>query len=113
MTTPHREPARALLALLTALGMVYAPVWTPRAGAQEGDDIFLLTVAAAPNVVLLLDNSTSMNHIEWHPAFDPDAGSYGCSDFDNTRVYEHTEITSARCSTASTTTRRWPTIPST
>ena len=55
------------------------------ASAQSGDDIFLLQSAVAPNVVLFMDNSDSMNHIEWHPAFDiekvPDA-SYCASSSD-------------------------------
>lgn len=37
-----------------------------------GDDLFLLQAAVAPNVILFMDNSDSMNQIEWHPAFDPD-----------------------------------------
>jgi type IV pilus assembly protein PilY1 len=37
-----------------------------------GDDLFLLQAAVAPNVILLMDNSASMNNIEWHPAFDPE-----------------------------------------
>ena len=40
-----------------------------------GDDLFLLQASVAPNVVLFMDNSDSMNQIEWHPAFDPEAGS--------------------------------------
>jgi len=55
------------------------------ASAQSGDDVFLLQSAVAPNVVLFMDNSDSMNHIEWHPAFDaekvPDA-SYCTSSAD-------------------------------
>ena len=47
------------------------------ASAQSGDDLFLLQSAVAPNVILFMDNSDSMNHIEWHRAFDiemaPDA----------------------------------------
>jgi hypothetical protein len=88
-----RETGRTLMALLAALGLVYAPLWSAPAGAQvtEGD-IVLLTTDTAPNVILLMDNSQSMNHIEWHPAFDPNAGSYGCSDFDNDRVYLRDEV---------------------
>jgi hypothetical protein len=37
-----------------------------------GDDLFLLRSAVSPNVILFLDNSQSMNHIEWHPDFNPD-----------------------------------------
>jgi type IV pilus assembly protein PilY1 len=55
-----------------------------------GDDIFLMSTSVEPNVILLMDNSLSMNQIEWHPAFDPDAGSYGCNDFDNAVMYEYT-----------------------
>ncbi len=55
------------------------------ASAQSGDDVFLLQSAVAPNVVLFMDNSDSMNHIEWHPTFDsekvPDA-SYCTSSAD-------------------------------
>jgi type IV pilus assembly protein PilY1 len=38
----------------------------------SGDDLFLIQAAVSPNVVLFMDNSQSMNHIEWHPAFDPE-----------------------------------------
>ena len=36
-----------------------------------GDDLFLIQAAVEPNVVLVMDNSDSMNAIEWHPSFDP------------------------------------------
>ncbi len=42
------------------------------ASAQSGDDLFLLQSSVAPNVILFMDNSDSMNQIEWHPAFDPE-----------------------------------------
>jgi hypothetical protein len=42
------------------------------ASAQSADDLFLLQSAVAPNVILFMDNSDSMNQIEWHPAFDPE-----------------------------------------
>ncbi|MHC4504809.1 MAG: pilus assembly protein, partial [Planctomycetota bacterium] len=51
----------------------------------------------APNVILVMDNSKSMSHIEWHPAFDPKQGKYGCDgggnncceDFDPNTDYEY------------------------
>jgi type IV pilus assembly protein PilY1 len=50
-------------------------------GAQQTeDDIFLFTSSVAPNVLIQLDNSSSMNHIVWHPDFDP-AATYDCADF--------------------------------
>ena len=33
---------------------------------------FSSSPAVAPNVILFMDNSDSMNQIEWHPAFDPE-----------------------------------------
>ncbi len=86
----HERMGRKLVALAAALGLAYAPMSPRPAGAQSADDIFLLTTATAPNVVLLMDNSEAMNHIEWHPKFDPDAGSYGCSDFTNGTEYTYT-----------------------
>jgi hypothetical protein len=76
----------ALLGLLLALGSGVGA-----ASAQpidpSGDDIFLLTASTSPNVILVMDNSKSMNHMEWHPEFDPDAGPYGCALWDNSQVY--------------------------
>jgi hypothetical protein len=58
-----------------------------------GDDLFLITTSVAPNVILIMDNSDSMNHIEWHPAFDPsDPSSYACADFDNDTVYSYSGV---------------------
>ena len=57
-----------------------------------GDDIFLIQASVAPNVILLMDTSASMNHIEWHPAFDPNADptTFGCAAVDNATVYDYT-----------------------
>src|SRR5262245_65781647 len=60
----------------------------------SGDDIFLLTTTTSPNVILLMDNSLSMNAIEWHPAFDYNASSYGCADFNNAQDYHFNSNTS-------------------
>lgn len=54
------------LALTLTLGA------TPSA-AQTGDDVLFSTTSVAPNVLLLLDSSASMNHLIWHPVFDPKA----------------------------------------
>jgi len=90
--------ANALLPLLIA-GLCL-PISTIARAAQappppldaSGDDIFLIQASVSPNVILFLDNSQSMNAIEWHPAFDPEGAPFGCSDFDNNRVYRHDEI---------------------
>ncbi|MBW1689053.1 MAG: hypothetical protein JRS35_28865, partial [Deltaproteobacteria bacterium] len=45
----------------------------------------------------IMDNSKSMNHIEWHPAFDPNAGAYGCNFWDNSQVYPGTGANETQC----------------
>jgi len=65
--------------------------------AQTEDDLFLFTSSVAPNVLIQLDNSGSMNHIVWHPAFDPD-GTYDCSYYSsNYTYYLNSTITRTRC----------------
>ncbi len=85
----HHPRARQLAALgaLAALAL-------PRAATPETvDDTFLLTTSVSPNVILILDNSYAMNHIEWHPAFDPTpAVPPVCSYFDNNTVYLAADI---------------------
>ncbi len=78
------------LPISTIAGAVPPP--PPPPADASGDDIFLIQASVSPNVILFMDNSQSMNAIEWHPAFDPEAAPYGCSDFDNDKVYRHDEI---------------------
>jgi Tfp pilus tip-associated adhesin PilY1 len=87
--------ARGLALALCAplLGAPASPPPPPPIDAS-GDDLFLLTASTSPNVILLMDNSLSMNQIEWHRAFDSDAGSYGCSDFNNATQYLYSGDTS-------------------
>jgi type IV pilus assembly protein PilY1 len=77
MTTP----IRVLAVMAFAFGLARS------AQAQvSGDDLFLVTTNLAPNVILLQDNSVSMNHIEWHWDFDP-SGVPDCSYWDNDAEY--------------------------
>ena len=69
--------------IVSLLGLLFG---TSTATAQTEDDIFLFTSSVAPNVMIQLDNSVSMNHIVWHPSFDP-LGVYDCADFDPTLDY--------------------------
>ena len=60
-----------LFLLATLAGALMGPAPTPpppEPTDASGDDIFLLTTSVSPLVVLLLDNSESMQHVEWHPA---------------------------------------------
>lgn len=83
--------------LILVLGLAAAPQGARSQSADAfGDDTFLLTTSVAPNVILLMDNSQSMNQIEWHPDFDPEAdpASYGCAEFDNDTEYAFTSSAS-------------------
>jgi len=63
-----------------ALALVLAPLLAvPVAWA---DDTALFTTAVPPNVMLMVDNSGSMNHIVWHPAYDPDVAP-SCNNWDS------------------------------
>lgn len=64
---------RALGALAAALLLALPGT----AGAQD-DTVLFATAQVAPNVLVLMDNSGSMNHLVWHPAFDP-TQTYGCT----------------------------------
>ena len=70
-----RNPLRSLgaLALLAAL---LAP-----GSAGRADDTVLFSTSIAPNVMVITDNSGSMENIAWHPSFDPtlSAASYSCN----------------------------------
>lgn len=73
-----RRPARALIA---GLGLALA-LAIPASDAHAQDDTVLFaTTQVAPNVIVLMDNSGSMNHITWHPDFDPTA-TYTCNETD-------------------------------
>ncbi len=92
----HRSRSRlaSLAALALLAPLLGAPTVVSPPISASGDDIFLLTAATAPMVILLMDNSKSMNQIEWHRAFDPNAGSYGCADFVNALQYSYSSDTS-------------------
>jgi type IV pilus assembly protein PilY1 len=91
---------RVLAALALTSAIVLPRAATPAGGGSTGspaadafgDDTFLINTSVAPNVILLMDNSQSMNQIEWHPDFDPDAdpASYGCAHYDNSLTYTFT-----------------------
>jgi type IV pilus assembly protein PilY1 len=81
MTRRSRRLGRFAALAWTGLFLAAAP-----AAAEVDDDLFLFTGNYPPNVVLIQDNSTSMNEIEWHPDFDPEA-TPACSFWDNTKAY--------------------------
>ena len=56
---------------------VCAALLASSAGRAE-DDTALFAVNGPPNVLLVVDNSGSMNNMVWHPDFDPEA-TYSCN----------------------------------
>ena len=68
--TRHTVAAAAL-----AVGLL-----VPTQAARTEDDTALFSVTVAPNVMLLIDNSGSMNELVWHPDYNP-ATTYSCTGF--------------------------------
>ncbi len=55
--------------LAVFLACLMLPIQSTRADIDA--DLFLFTTSVPPNVLILLDNSGSMNEIVWHPAYNP------------------------------------------
>ena len=62
-------PKYATIRALGGMALVAALLLPGAAGRADDTDLFSTNVA--PNVMLIADNSGSMEHIVWHPAFDP------------------------------------------
>jgi type IV pilus assembly protein PilY1 len=56
-----------------ACASVAASLLAAPALAQTVNDTALFSAVVPPNVMLLVDNSGSMNHVVWHPAYNPSA----------------------------------------
>jgi len=99
------HPIKSIFALFAAA--LSCALLSSAALAQTSDDQFLLQSAVAPNVILFIDNSDSMNNIEWYPSFDtekvPDS-TYCTSSADfggalnpNATYYITTTLTNVKC----------------
>jgi Tfp pilus tip-associated adhesin PilY1 len=83
------RPPQTLIACIAAALVAGA---AGSAAAQVAtDDTALFSTVVAPNVLLVVDNSGSMNHVVWHPAYDPSVdpttGAGACAFFDNDTQY--------------------------
>ena len=96
MKAIHRNRAIAALALLAALGAPLAGARAATTGAT--DDTALFSTAVAPNVVILQDNSGSMNNIVWYPGFDPTQESTFACNHSNGGYTSDQVITSTQAS---------------
>ena len=65
MTIPTRHARRALAVSCAALVALFASV-------TSADDADIFASKVPPNVMLVVDNSTSMFNVIFHPAYDPD-----------------------------------------
>ena len=74
------ERLTKLFALVALAGLL----WPATAAAQNDDVVFSAYVE--PNVLFIMDNSSSMTEIVWHPDFDPDA-IYACEIFVRDKGY--------------------------
>jgi type IV pilus assembly protein PilY1 len=97
MTHPTRI-ARSCRLAARALAAPWLLAAALAAGAARADDTALFsTTAVAPNVLLLLDNSGSMNQIMTHPAYSPSL-SVSCSYYSNGSRYTFSsDSTLTRC----------------
>lgn len=90
---------------LLAVTALLATLAAATVRAQDDTDLF--TVAVPPNVLLLMDNSGSMNQIVWHPDFDPEAPT-SCNYYTSEQQWQASDFnasyarTSTRCGTTRT-----------
>ena len=89
----HRRTLRRFGVTTLVAALVVAIPGTQALGQSSStsgvsDDLFLLTTSVAPNVLVVLDNSGSMDHLEWHENYDPaDAGTFDCTAFAEGATY--------------------------
>ncbi len=69
--------------LAVVIGLVFP------GGSGLADDTDLFSTAVAPNVLLVIDNSGSMNHLVWHEAYDASL-TPTCDYYDNGLSYGYT-----------------------
>jgi len=70
--------------------------------AGLADDTALFTAVVPPNVMLVIDNSGSMNNLVWHPKFDP-AVDPTCNTYNNDTTYSFSgNVTVSSCGNSRT-----------
>ena len=98
VSRPHtRRITLAALVLVGLLGL-------PNAAEVSADDTALFSANVPPNVMVLIDNSSSMRNLVWHPAFDPSA-TPTCGNWNNTGdVRRNSDLLGAGTSSSTCTT---------
>jgi len=91
----QQEASRAL-AIPKGLAALVALCLLPGT-AGVADDTALFTAVVPPNVMLMIDNSGSMNNLVWHPDFDPSVDP-SCAQWNNDTTYSFTgNLTMTAC----------------
>ena len=78
-------PARLIRLTVALLLICLTPL------AAGGSDTDLFSVSVPPNVMLVVDNSGSMNNVVWHEQFDPTVDPT-CTHYDNDTTYSFNAV---------------------
>ncbi|MGH0037787.1 MAG: pilus assembly protein [Myxococcota bacterium] len=77
-------------------------VLMPVGRGATADDTALFTAAVPPNVMMMVDNSGSMNNIVWHPEYDPSVDP-SCNYYNDSSTYSYSSNwTATRCGNSRT-----------
>ena len=79
-----------------AAAALVAAMLVPTQAAHPLDDTALFTTDVPPNVMIIIDNSGSMNNMVWHPDFNF-AATYSCTGFTADEVFNTTSKTITKC----------------
>jgi type IV pilus assembly protein PilY1 len=80
-----------------AAAALVAAFLVPSQSARTEDDTALFSVNVPPNVMIIIDNSGSMNELVWHPDFNP-ATTYSCTGFTADQSFNSASKTWTMCS---------------
>lgn len=93
--TDRNKTLRLVAGMIATLALLL-----PGRAGLAADDSDLFSTAVPPNVMLLVDNSGSMNNVVWHPAFNPNtpSSSYGCTwKADSGETQYSSQTTTTKC----------------
>ena len=99
-----RITRRASLGLALAVLVAGLTLPNPPGFASDTD---LFTAAVPPNVVFIVDNSISMKHLVWHPAYDASVPNTDCTYYAKNQFvwFSSSIVTLDKCDVAGDLTR--------
>jgi type IV pilus assembly protein PilY1 len=81
---------------MAAVALALAGLWSAAGAARAADDTALFSSNVPPNVLLVVDNSGSMNEMVWHPDYDP-TQTYSCTAFTSQQSFNSTSRSFTAC----------------